>query len=123
MCFDFVECSGWVRVFNISIMFVNIVLSAWLLCVVGCLMCVFRLYRQLRQSVNIYASSFGYFLDINLNVLWMAISSARKHVCSPGNLFALCMFVLVGLYISYHVFSFFQCLSAFWVGGMKEPSI
>ena len=56
------------RVFNISTMFVSIVLSAWLLCMVGCLICVFKLYRQLRQSVNMCAGSFGYFVDINLRV-------------------------------------------------------
>ena len=85
-------------------MFVKIVLSAWLLCIVGCLMCVFRLYRQLRQFVNICAGSFRYLVDINLSILWMAISSARKHVCSPGSLFEICMSILVELYIPYPVF-------------------
>ena len=32
-------------------------------------MCVFRLYRQLRQSVNICAGSFGYLVDTSLSVL------------------------------------------------------
>ena len=50
-------------------MFVSIVLSAWLWCVVGCLMCVFKLYRQLRQSVNMCAGSFGYLVDISVSVL------------------------------------------------------
>ena len=56
------------RVFNISTMFISTVLSAWLLCTVGCLICVFKLYRQLGQFVNMYACSFGYFVDINLRV-------------------------------------------------------
>ena len=57
------------HIFNISTMFVSIVLSAWLWCVVGCLMCVFKLYRQLRQSVNMCAGSFGYLVDISVSVL------------------------------------------------------
>ena len=67
---------------------------------VGCLMCVFRLYRQLRQSVNICAGSSGYLVEISLSVLWIAISSARKLVCRPGSLFEICMSALVELYIS-----------------------
>ena len=39
----------------------------------------------------------------------MAISSARKHVCSPCSLIEICIFSLVELYIPYPVF-FFQCL-------------
>jgi hypothetical protein len=69
------------------------------------------------------AGSLGYFLDISLSVLWMAISSARKHVCSPGNLLEICMSALVELYIPYPAFSFFQCPLAFLVGGMNEPSV
>ena len=53
----------------------------------------------------------------------MAISSARKHVCSPGSLFEICIFTLVELYIPYPAFSFFQCPLVLWVGGMKEPSV
>ena len=34
---------GLVRVFNISTMFDSKALSAWLLCLDGCLICVFRL--------------------------------------------------------------------------------
>ena len=48
---------GWVRVFSLSTMFVGMVLSTWLLCMIGCLMSVFRLYRQLRQFVIICAGS------------------------------------------------------------------
>ena len=114
---------GSVRVLNILIMFVNIVLSAWLLCMVGCLICIFKLYRQLRKSINMCACSFGYFVDINLRVLWMAISSARKHVCSPDNIFEICICILAELYISYPTFYFFQFPLVFWVGGMKERSV
>ena len=36
----------------------------------------------------------------------MAISFARKHVCSPDSLFDICIFTLVELYILYlHFFS------------------
>ena len=71
---------------------------------VGYLMCVFRLYRQLRQSVNMCACSFGYLVDINLSVLWIAISFARKHVYRPGSLCEICMSIWVGLYIPPPVF-------------------
>ena len=104
-------------------MLVSMVLSAWLLCVVGCLMCVFRLYRQLRQSVNICAGSSGYLVVINLSVLWIAISSARKHVCRPGSLDDICMSAFVELYIPYPAFSFFQCPSGACSGGKKDPSV
>ena len=50
-------------------MFGNIVLSACLLCMVGCLMFVFKFYRQLRQPINMCSDLLGYFLDISLNVL------------------------------------------------------
>ena len=83
----------------------------------------FRLYKQLRQSVNMCASSFGYLVDISLNVLWMAISYALKHVCSHGSLFKICMSILVELYIQYPAFSFFQCPLVFWEGGIMEPSV
>lgn len=81
--------------FNISSMFVRIVFSVWLLCMVGCIMCMFRLYRQLRQYVNMYACLFGYLIDIASSVLWIAISSTQKHVCSPSDLFEICMSILV----------------------------
>ena len=60
---------------------------------------MFRLYRQLRQSVNIFAGSSGYFLKISLSVLSIAICYARKLVCKHGSLFDICMFSLVALYI------------------------
>ena len=52
---------GCVRFFSISTMDVSIVLSAWLLCRLGCFICIFSTYRQFRQSVNICAGSFGYW--------------------------------------------------------------
>ena len=71
-------------------------------------MCVFRLYRQLRQSVNICASSSGYLVDISLSILSIAISYAQKLVCRPSSLLEICMFALVELYIPYPTFSFFS---------------
>ena len=44
-----VDC---VRFFNILTIDASMVLSAWLFCWVGCLICVLSTYRQLRQSVN-----------------------------------------------------------------------
>jgi len=73
---------------------------------VGCLICVFRTYKQLRQSVNICAGSSGYLVVISLSVLWIAISSTWKLVCRRGSLFEICMSALVGLYIPYPTFSF-----------------
>jgi hypothetical protein len=78
---------GCVRFFSISIIDVNKVLSAWLLWWVRCFICVLSTYRQLRQSMNMYAGSFVYLIVINLSVLCMAISSALKLVCRPNNLF------------------------------------
>lgn len=88
---------GCVRFCSISTIDVNIVLSAWLLWWVGCLMCVLSTYRQFRQYVNIWAVSFGYFLVIIQSVLCMAISSALKLVWSPGSLLDICTSSFVGL--------------------------
>ena len=49
------------------------------------------------------------FSGYNLNVLWIANNSARKHVCSLGSLLDICMSSLVELYIPYPVFFFFHC--------------
>ena len=70
---------GCVRFFSISTIDVSMVLSAWLLWWVGCFICVLSTYRQLRQSVNMCAGSFGYLVVIIFSVLCMAISSALKH--------------------------------------------
>ena len=50
---------GCVRLCNISTISASIVLSAWLLCCVGCFICVLITYKQLRQSVNMWAGSCG----------------------------------------------------------------
>ena len=60
---------GCERSFSIFTIVVNMVLSAWLLCCVGCFMCVLITYIQLRQSVNMYAGSLGYLLLIILSIL------------------------------------------------------
>ena len=59
--------------------------------------CVLNTYRQLRQSVNMWVGSSVYLVVISLTVLCMAISSAQKHVCSPGSLFDICISAFVGL--------------------------
>ena len=38
-----------------------------------------------------------YLVVISLSVLCIAISSALKHVCSPGNLLDICTSVFAGL--------------------------
>jgi hypothetical protein len=86
-----------VRFFSISTIEVSMDLSAWLLCWVGCFICVLSTYIQLRQSVNMWAGSFIYLVVISLSVLCMTISSALKHVCSPGSLLDICTSVFVGL--------------------------
>ena len=86
-------------------------------------MCVLITYRQLRQSVKMWAGSWEYLVVINFSVLWIAISSALKVVCRPGSLFDICMSGFVGLYIPYPAFSFFQCPSLAFLGGMKDPSV
>ena len=52
--------------------------SGWLLCSVGCLICVFSRYSTFRLSVNMYAGSFGYWALMIRSVLWMAIIYARR---------------------------------------------
>ena len=78
---------GCVWFFSISIVDVNLVLLAWLLWRVGCFICVLSTYKQLKEFVNMCASSSIYLVVINLSVLCMAISSALKLVCRPNNLF------------------------------------
>jgi hypothetical protein len=58
---------------------------------------VLSTYKQLRQSVKMCSGSFGYLVVSSLSVLWMAISSALKIVWSPGSLFDICIYALVGL--------------------------
>ena len=60
---------------------------------------------------------------IILTVLCMAIYSALKLVCRPGSLFDICISGFVGLYIPYPAFSFFQCPSPTFLGGMKDPFV
>ena len=44
----------------------------------GCLICVLSRYSTFRLSVNMYAGSFGYSVLMILNVLCIAIISARN---------------------------------------------
>jgi hypothetical protein len=58
-------------------MVARVVWSGWLLCNVGCLICVLSRYNTFRLSVNMYAGSFGYSVLMILNVLCVAIISAH----------------------------------------------
>ena len=78
---------------------------------------------QLRQSVKIRASSFVYLVVNITNVLWIAINYALKHVCNSGSLIEICTSGLVGWCIPYPAFSFFQCPSLAFFGGIKDPSV
>ena len=82
-----------VRDFNILIMVSRIILSGWLLCIVGCLIWVFKRYRTLRQSVNIWVGSSRYVVVRSCRVWCMAIISARSMFCSPGSLSAIFRFL------------------------------
>jgi hypothetical protein len=55
-----------------------VVWSGWLLCIVGCLICVLSRYNTFRLSVNMYAGSFGYSVLMILSVSCIAIISARR---------------------------------------------
>jgi len=63
--------------------------SGWLLCIVGCLICVFSRYSTFRLSVNMYAGSFGYWVLIIRNVLRIAIIYARRIFWWPCSLLAM----------------------------------
>ena len=65
---------GCVQFFSISTMDVNIILSVWLLCRVGCFSCMLSTYRKLKQSVNMFGVLFVYVVVISLSVLCMAIN-------------------------------------------------
>ena len=64
------------------------VLSGWLLCIVGCFICVLITYSPLRQSVNMCAGLLGYSLLIIFRILCIAINSALKMFCRPDSLTA-----------------------------------
>ena len=86
----------------------SIFLSRWLLCRVGCLICVFSRYRTLRQFVKICASSSRYVVVRRWRVWCIAIIFARSMFWSPGSHLAILRF-LKGLYMPYPTFSRFQC--------------
>ena len=67
-------------------MLARVIWSGWLLCSVGCLICVLSRYNTLRLSVNMHAGSFGYRVLMILNVLCMAIISARNMFWCPCSL-------------------------------------
>ena len=50
----------------------------------------------------------------------MAISYARKHVCNPGSIFDICIFILVELYIPYPVFFLFPVSISFFDGRCEK---
>jgi hypothetical protein len=72
---------------SILTIFSRIILSGWLLWLMGCFIWVFRRYSMFRQSVNMWAGSFWYVVVRSCRVWCMAIISARKIFCSPGNFF------------------------------------
>ena len=114
---------GCIWLLSISTKDASMVLSTWLLCWVGCFICVLITYRQWRQLVNVCAGSLAYSVVIILSVLWMATSSAPMLVCNSGGLFDICSYAFIGLYITYPAFSFFQCPSLTCLGGTKHPSV
>ena len=87
---------GCVQLFSISTIDTSMVLLAWLLCWVGCFICVLITYRQLRRSVNMCVGSLGFFVVICFNVMGMVISSALKMVCNLGSLFDIYTSAFVG---------------------------
>ena len=64
------------------------VLSGWLLCIVGCFIYVLITYSPLRQSINMCAASLGYSLLIIFRITCIAINSTLKIFCRPGSLIA-----------------------------------
>ena len=80
---------GWERFWSNSIMEVSVTWSGWLLCSVGCLICVFSKYKTLRLSVNMYAGSFGYWVVIIRSVLCIAIISTLRIFWWPCSLLAI----------------------------------
>ena len=67
-------------------MMARVIWSGWLLCSVGCLICVLSRYNTFRLSVNMYAGSFGYSVLMILNVLCIAIIYARNMFWCPCSL-------------------------------------
>ena len=77
----------WMRDINILMSIASRMFwSGWLLCEMGCLIWVFRRYKTLRQSVNIWVGSSWYVVVSRCRVWCMAIISARSIFCSPGSL-------------------------------------
>ena len=111
-----------VRDCNILIIDSSIFMSGWLLCRVGCFVCVFRRYKTLRQSMKMCAGSFWYVVVRRQRVWCIAINSALSMFWSPRSLSVILRF-LKGLYIPYHVLSLFQCPRVISLGGMNDPSV
>jgi hypothetical protein len=64
---------------------VNITLSRWLICVVGCCIWVFKKKSELKLSVNRYAGSVGNLSFISVRAWCIAVNSARRMFWSPCN--------------------------------------
>ena len=64
------------------------VLSGWLLCIVGCFICVLITYSPLKQSVNMCAGLLEYSSLIIFRVACIVINSALKMFCRLGSLTA-----------------------------------
>jgi hypothetical protein len=110
----------YVRDCSILIVDSSIILSWWLLCKVGCLICVFRKYKTLRQYVKICASSFRYVVVRRRRVWCIAIIYACNMFWSHGSLSAILRF-LKGLYMPCLVFSLFQCLEVYFFRRYEWP--
>ena len=102
-------------------MVARVIWSGWLLCSVGCLICVLSRYNTFRLLVNIYAGSFGYGVLMIPNVSCIAIISARNMFWCPCNLLE--MFNPLGLYIRYPTLSLIHTPGLISLGFIKDPSV
>ena len=66
----------------------NMVLSAWLLCIVGCFICVLITYSPLSQFVNMCAAFLGYSSFLIFRVPCFVMNFALKIFCGPSSLTA-----------------------------------
>ena len=108
-----------VRDCNILVTDSSISLFGWLLCKVGCFVCVFMRYKTLRQSIKMCAGSFQYVVVRRRKVWCIAMSYVRRIFWSPGNHTAILRF-LKGLYPA---LSHFQCSWVIALGGINDPFV
>ena len=77
------------RVISILIIACRMFLFGWLLCIVRCLIWVFKRYRTLEQSLSIWVGSSWYVVSRSCRVWCMAIFSTHSMFCNRGSLFAI----------------------------------